>query len=80
MSVPTHRSLLTLPCDLCYISGMTSINLRDIDEDLRDTFKAFCAAKGTTMRDELIHYMESKTEVERARVYGARLAAKQRKA
>jgi len=53
---------------------MTSIYLRGIDEDLGNTFKAYCAQKGTTMRDELIRYMEKCTERELAKVYGERLA------
>ena len=53
---------------------MTQIHVTRVDEDLRNTFKAYCAAKGTTMRDELIRYMQSVTERELAKVYGERLA------
>jgi len=59
---------------------MPDINIRNVGADLRNAFKAYCAAKGTTMRRELIGYMDSVTETERAWIGGAALARKQQQA
>jgi len=56
---------------------MPDINIRNVATDTRNSFKAYCATKGTTMRRELIRYMESVTEIERARIAGAELTRKQ---
>jgi len=56
---------------------MADINIRNVATDVRNAFKAYCAAKGTTMRRELLRYMESVAEMERARIAGAELARKQ---
>ena len=68
---------LTYLWHICYICDMADINIRSVAADLRNAFKAYCATKGTTMRRELIRYMESVTEIERARIAGAELARKQ---
>ncbi len=56
---------------------MADINIRGVSTELRNAFKAYCATKGSTMRRELIRFMESVTEIERARIAGAELARKQ---
>ena len=36
---------------------VTVITLRDIDKKIRNNFKAACAKKGTTMKDEIVQFM-----------------------
>ena len=43
---------------------MANINLRDIDDNLRDDFKALCAKRRSDMKTEIVKYMTR--EVERA--------------
>ena len=40
---------------MCYICAMAVMNIR-LPDDLRNQFKAMCAARGTNMREE-IHKM-----------------------
>ncbi len=44
---------------------MAEIIIRDVDEKLRNTFKAWCVEKGSTMRAELIKYMQRIVEERR---------------
>ena len=37
---------------------MAEIIIRDVDDRLRNTFKAWCVEKGSTMKAELIKYMQ----------------------
>jgi hypothetical protein len=37
---------------------MSEIIIRGVDEKLRNAFKASCVEKGSTMKAELIRYME----------------------
>ncbi len=41
---------------------LTVIHLEKIDPELRNHFKAICARKGVTMRDELIRLIEREVE------------------
>lgn len=45
---------------------MAEIIIRDVDDRLRNTFKAWCVEKGSTMKAELIRYMQRMVE-ERAK-------------
>ena len=45
---------------------MAEIIIRDVDDKLRNTFKAWCVEKGSTMKAELIKYMQRMVE-ERAK-------------
>jgi hypothetical protein len=45
---------------------MAEIIIRDIDDKLRNTFKAWCVEKGSTMKAELVKYMQRMVE-ERAK-------------
>jgi hypothetical protein len=45
---------------------MAEIIIRDVDARLRNTFKAWCVEKGSTMKAELIKYMQRIVE-ERAK-------------
>ena len=44
---------------------MAEIIIRDVDEKLKNTFKAWCVEKGSTMRAELIKYMRRIVEERR---------------
>jgi len=35
-----------------------SVNVRDVPQDTKDAFKAYCAARGMSMREAIIHLME----------------------
>jgi hypothetical protein len=37
---------------------MAEIIIRDVDDKLRNSFKAWCVEKGSTMKAELIKYMQ----------------------
>jgi hypothetical protein len=41
---------------------MSIISLRDIPEELHREFKAACARKGTTIREELLRLMREEVE------------------
>ena len=41
-----------------YFYHMAEIIIRDIDEKLRNAFKAWCVEKGSTMKAELTRYMQ----------------------
>jgi plasmid stability protein len=41
---------------------MAVINLRNIDDGLRNQFKAACAAKGKTITEELVRLMKEVVE------------------
>ena len=43
---------------------MAVMTLRDVSDKLRNDFKAVCAKKGVTMKDEILRFM--KEEVEKA--------------
>ena len=46
---------------------MANLNIRDLPIGLRSAFKAYCAAKNTTMRQEIIRHMQKVTGYEEAR-------------
>jgi hypothetical protein len=41
---------------------MAEIIIRDVDDRLRNTFKAWCVEKGSTMKAELVKYMQRMVE------------------
>jgi hypothetical protein len=41
-----------------YIGDMAEIIIREVDEKLRNSFKAWCVERGSTMKAELIRYMQ----------------------
>jgi hypothetical protein len=41
---------------------MAEIIIRDVDDKLRNFFKAWCVEKGSTMKAELIKYMQRMVE------------------
>jgi len=41
---------------------MADINLKNVPDDLRDKYKAYCALKRTTMREDLMRYMKEVVE------------------
>jgi hypothetical protein len=41
---------------------MAEIIIREVDENLRNAFKAWCVEKGSTMKSELVKYMEKMVE------------------
>lgn len=47
---------------LCYICSMSTLNLRNVPLELRNQFKAACAAKGETMTEAVIEFMQKEVE------------------
>ncbi len=41
---------------------MAEIIIREVDEKLRNTFKAWCVERGSTMKAELVKYMKQIVE------------------
>jgi hypothetical protein len=41
---------------------MAEIIIREVDEKLRNTFKAWCVERGSTMKAELVKYMQRVVE------------------
>lgn len=43
---------------LVYIIHMAEIIIRGVDETLRNTFRAWCVERGSTMKNEIMKYMQ----------------------
>jgi len=59
---PTPRRYVRVHLDnvdkLIYIYDMGEIIIRGVDEKLRNAFRAWCVEKGSTMKAELVRYMQ----------------------
>ncbi len=43
---------------LVYIMHMAEIIIRGVDETLRNVFRAWCVERGSTMKNEIVKYMQ----------------------
>ena len=48
--------------NICYMSKLISMNVRNVDERLKNKFRAYCVERGKTLSEEIQRLMREELE------------------